>query len=310
MSAMAINNKSVIWQDCPPLDSRAAITVGGEKWGFAPLSHTPLTRSHNHSLGYATGKNLPVALMRLARNISLGAIHLQQLFGLPRHRVMFDAPLVRPPQVPLQPLATESMAGDLPDLSSKRNGAKPDDIWGGFRQGPVGNCVTVSAIKAAMMMFGQSPTDIFKEVRKVGEGYWVVMRDGFTFSLSRKELAEGARGSRFVSRNAEMLKDAHFLFAASAKRAQLENNDGYAKQSFAAAVRSLNDGEDEYGPGEGLRRLGLRHHIKRVPVSELANGVIGMVNRRGHSAAVIDGVEELFGRRGGTPRQGEAIALK
>ncbi len=161
-----------------------------------------------------------------------------------------------------------------------------------------------------MVKFGQSPTDIFKDVRKVGEGYGVVMRDGFALHLSRRELAEGAWGSKFVSRDSEMLKDAHFLFAASAKRAQLENNDGYAKESFESAVKSLNDGEDEYGPGEGLLRLGLRQHIKRVPVSELAKGVLGMVNRRGHSVAVIDGVEELFGGRGGAPKQGDAIALK
>ncbi|MEB0108180.1 hypothetical protein [Pseudomonas sp. MH9.3] len=35
----------------------------------------------------------------------------------------------------------------------------------------------VSALKAAMMRFGQKPADIFSEVRAEGDGYRVVMRD-------------------------------------------------------------------------------------------------------------------------------------
>ncbi|NWC94040.1 hypothetical protein HX855_06120 [Pseudomonas sp. IPO3778] len=197
----------------------------------------------------------------------------------------------------------------LPDLSSKRNGAKADDIWGGFRQGPDGNCVTVSAIKACMVKFGQSPTDIYKTVKKIPEGYQVTMRDGFSLKLSHQELAEGIRGAKFVGRDKEMLKDAHFLFAVSAKRAQMENNDGRAARSYSAAVRSLNDGEDERGAGEGFLRLGVKAHMKKVPVSELAKGTLGMVNRTGHSVAVINGIEELYGKKGGAPRRGDAIAL-
>ncbi|WDU63920.1 hypothetical protein LRS56_05180 [Pseudomonas poae] len=246
--------------------------------------------------------------MSLMRNIRPQAIHLKQLLGHLRHRAMIAAPLVS--QLPPQPLATASIGGDLPDLSSKRNGAQSDDIWGGFRQGPGGNCVTVSAIKVAMVKFGQSPTDIFEDVQKEGDGYRVVMRDGYVLQLSKAELDTAAQRSKFVGRDKEALKDAHFLFAVSAKRAQLENNDGYAGMGFRAAIHSLNDGEDEQGPGEGLLRLGLRQHIKRVPVSELASGVLGMVNRRGHSAAVINGVEELYGKKGWPPTGGYAVALK
>jgi len=199
----------------------------------------------------------------------------------------------------------------LPDLSDKRNGAKPDNIWNGFRQGPDGNCVTISAIKAAMMKFGQSPTDIFKSVQATGDGYHVVMRDGFKLDLKKHELATAIRDSKFVPmRDPGMLKDAHFLFAVSAKRAQMENNDGRAARSFDAAVRSLNDGEDERGAGEGFLRLGLRNHMKRVSVSAFRDkSMIGMVNRDAHSVAVVDGCEELYGRKGGPPRSGDAIAL-
>ena len=194
-------------------------------------------------------------------------------------------------------------------LSEKRNGAKADDIWSGFRQGPDGNCVTVSAIKAAMHKFGQSPTDIYKEVSKTERGYHVVMRDGFRLTLTHEELKQAAQGARFVGKDKGMLKDAQFLFAVSAKRAQMENNDGRAARSFSAAIRSLNDGEDERGAGEGFLRLGLKKHMKRVAVSVLARGQVGMVNRTGHSVAVIGGKEELWGRKGRAPSQGHAVAL-
>lgn len=216
-------------------------------------------------------------------------------------------PQVAPRVVP-EPVAPRP-AENIPGLSNKRNGAKPDNIWSGFRQGPDGNCVTVSAIKAAMYRFGQSPTDIFRQVTKVSEGYRVVMRDGFQLTLTDRELIEGARGSRFVGGDQGMLKDAQFLFAVSAKRAQMENNDRTAGRSYQAAVRSLNDGEDESGPGEGFLRLGLRQHMKRVSVRELAAGQLGMCNRTGHSVAVINGREELWGRQGRAPTQGHAVAL-
>lgn len=215
------------------------------------------------------------------------------------------APRVVPEPAAPQPAPAANIAG----LSRKRNGAKPDNIWSGFRQGPDGNCVTVSAIKAAMYRFGQSPTDVFKEVKKTERGYEVIMRDGVSVNLTDRELTEGARGAKFVGRDKEMLKDAEFLFAVSAKRAQNENNDGRAARSFSAAIRSLNDGEDERGAGEGLKRLGLSKHMKRVSVRELANGQLGMCNRAQHSVAVINGREELWGRQGKAPTHGDAIAL-
>jgi hypothetical protein len=214
------------------------------------------------------------------------------------------------PRVTPQPvLPKPDAATNIPGLSNKRGGAKPDNIWSGFRQGPDGNCVTVSAIKAAMYRFGQSPTDIFKEVTKTNDGYQVLMRDGFRLTLTDRELAEGARGAKFNGPDTGMLKDAQFLFAVSAKRAQMENNDRTAGRSFQAAIRSLNNGEDESGPGEGFLRLGLKSHMKRVSVSELARGQIGMCNRTGHSVAVINGREELWGKQGRVPTSGHAVAL-
>lgn len=226
-----------------------------------------------------------------------------------------DVPVPKPPlkvtpQVvpdPVVPLPTP--AATIPGLSSKRNSTKPDNIWSGFRQGPDGNCVTVSAIKAAMYRFGQSPTDIYKQVTKVNDGYRVVMRDDFQLTLTDRELIDGARGAQFHGQDKGMLKDAQFLFAVSAKRAQMENNDRTAGKSYQAAIRSLNNGEDESGPGEGFLRLGLRKHMKRVSVRDLAGGQLGMCNRAGHSVAVINGREEKWGRQGSAPTHGHAVAL-
>ncbi|TFY94912.1 hypothetical protein DYL61_06940 [Pseudomonas nabeulensis] len=210
-----------------------------------------------------------------------------------------------PPVTPVVPPRPSVVVPDLPLPNiPNRPVQKPKDIWGGFRQGPDGNCVTVSAIKAAMMRFGQKPTDIFTEVKPFSGGYEVVMRDGFKLQLSESELQMGIRGSQFQGYDQEMLRDAHFLFAVSAKRAQMENNDGTAAQSFNQAIKTLNDGEYSR---EGLLRLGLKNHIKTVPLSDLLNGMIGTIERRGHSVAVIEGVEELWGKRGSTPYQPETI---
>ncbi len=218
-------------------------------------------------------------------------------------------PEIKPQVVPEPSPPKPGTPLNIPGLSNKRNGAKPANIWSGFRQGPDGNCVTVSAIKAAMYKFGQSPTDIFKEVQRLDGGYRVTMRDDYVLTLTDRELAVGARGSQFIGPDAGMLKGAQFLFAVSAKRAHMENNDGTASRSFEAGVRSLNDGEDERGPGEGFLRLGLRKHMRRVNVRELANGQLGMCNRTGHSVAVINGREELWGKQGSAPTRGDAIAL-
>lgn len=191
-----------------------------------------------------------------------------------------------------------------PDNSSP--GKKPDNIWSGFSQGPDGNCVTVSAIKAAMMRFGQKPTDVFQSVKEQGDGYDVKMRDGFALHISRDELKQAAAQARFKGDDPAMLTDANFMYAASAKRAQMENNDGTAGRSYSAALRSLNDGEHSR---EGLDRLGLKNHYRAGSRADLANGMLGTVEYGGHSMAVIGGRVELWGKRGGAPQEGTVTVL-
>jgi hypothetical protein len=191
-----------------------------------------------------------------------------------------------------------------PDNSNP--GKKPDNIWSGFSQGPDGNCITVSAIKAAMMQFGQKPTDVFKEVKESGDGFDVTMRDGFKLHLSQNELQQAATHARFKGDDPAMMTDANFMYAASAKRAQIENNDGTAGRSFQAAMNSLNDGE--YAR-EGLDRLGLKGRYRPATDEDLRNSKVGTVEYGGHSMAVINGRIELWGQRGGVPQSGMATVL-
>ncbi|UII70301.1 hypothetical protein LVW35_21930 [Pseudomonas sp. HN11] len=191
-----------------------------------------------------------------------------------------------------------------PDNSNP--GQKPDNIWSGFSQGPDGNCITVSAIKAAMMHFGQKPTDVFKEVKETSNGYEVTMRDGFKLSLTKDELRQAATHARFRGDDPTMMTYANFMYAASAKRAQMENNDGTAGRSFQAAMNSLNNGEFAR---EGLDRLGLRGHYRPATDADLRRSKVGTVEYGGHSMAVINGRIELWGRRGGVPRSGIATVL-
>lgn len=196
-----------------------------------------------------------------------------------------------------------------PDTST--SGKKPENIWSGFSQGPDGNCVTVSAIKAAMMQFGQKPTDVFREVKEAGDGYDVKMRDGFELHLSRDELKQAAREARFKGDDPAMMTDANFMYAASAKRAQMEGNGhddnvNEAKKSYSHALRSLNNGEM---PHEALDRLGLKGLYRRSSSSELASGKLGVVAYDRHSMAVVGGRVELWGGRGGRPKEGIAYTF-
>ena len=191
-----------------------------------------------------------------------------------------------------------------PDNSNP--GKKPDNIWSGFSQGPDGNCITVSAIKAAMMQFGQKPTDVFKDVKATANGYDVTMRDGFKLSLTNEEVKQAARHAQFKGDDPAMMTDANFMYAASAKRAQMQNNDGTAGRSFMDAMNSLNDGEHSR---EGLDRLGLSGRYRSATDAELRSGKVGTVEYGGHSMAVIDGRVELWGRRGGVPQSGTATVL-
>lgn len=183
---------------------------------------------------------------------------------------------------------------DTAGVPIQRVGVKPKDIWSGFYQGAQGNCVTVSAIKAAMMRFGQSPVDIYKQVSATPTGYDVIMRDSVKVSVSHDELSRARRGALLHGSDQVLLEDANFLYAVSAKRAQLENNDFRGNQGFDVAMDTLNDGE---WPGEALRRLGLFGYVRESDARELAAGAIGTLANSWHSVVVIDGVLDFYGEK-------------
>lgn len=182
------------------------------------------------------------------------------------------------------------------------------NIWSGFSQGPDGNCVTVSAIKAAMMRFGQKATDIFKDVRESGNGWDVQMRDGDKiYHLSKDELKVAAQQARFKGDDPAMITEANFLYAVSAKRAQMDGNDGKTGLTFLEATQTLNDREKSL---EGLHRLGLKAYVRPTSSSALSNSMgLGIVDDGEHSMAVLGGRLEIYGQRGGSPAQPNAFAL-
>ncbi|AZF06231.1 hypothetical protein [Pseudomonas sp. R5-89-07] len=175
----------------------------------------------------------------------------------------------------------------------ENTGVKPNDIFQDFYQLTEGNCVTVSAIKAAMMKFGHNPHGIYTSVQATDTGYRVVMRDGFKLDITHGELEQARAGANFgAARPNDVLVNAHFLYAVSAKRAYLENNDGVANQSFATAMHSLNDGEY---PGQALRRLGLKDFVAPATLEDLRNGAIGTLASAFHSMAVVGGFIDYYG---------------
>ncbi len=166
-----------------------------------------------------------------------------------------------------------------------------------------------------MVRFGQKPADVFKEVKETGDGMDITMRDGVKVHLSQDELKLAEKSAKLQGSDPEMMKDAAIMYAASAKRAQDENNDGTGARSFTEALRTIENGEE--GP-EGLLRLGLKNNMKRASAAELLDGAVGIVNRAidlgngqvgGHSMAVINGMEEQWGKIGDRVSQGEFFVL-
>ncbi|SDT97556.1 hypothetical protein SAMN04490197_1594 [Pseudomonas orientalis] len=197
------------------------------------------------------------------------------------------------PAVNNLPYNREVTPGEFIRGTAANTGVKPDDIFKDFYQMTEGNCVTISAIKAAMMKFGHNPHGIYKSIHATDAGYHIVMRDGCKLDITHDELEEAKAGADFgADRPNDVLVNAQFLYAVSAKRAYHENNDGIGKQSFAAAMRSLNDGEY---PGQALRRLGLKDFVAPASLEDFLSGAIGTVDNGVHSMAVVDGFLDVYG---------------
>lgn len=196
---------------------------------------------------------------------------------------------------------TASPNGSNTVVSQMPVGMKPKNIWSGFYQGAAGNCVTVSAIKVAMMRFGQNPAGIYKSISAVPGGFEVIMRDGYKVFLSHEERRKAEHGSKLEGSDQALKDDANFLYAVSAKRAQMENNDMRAGRSFEDAMHSLNDGE---APGQALRRLGLSAYVRQSTAQELAKGAIGTLADNTHSVVAVSESVDNHGQKLGLTSSG------
>ncbi|MCF5050526.1 hypothetical protein GIW50_06165 [Pseudomonas syringae] len=170
----------------------------------------------------------------------------------------------------------------------------------GFRQqrGTM-NCVTVAGIKAAMQRFG-GPNEIYSSVQKTPDGYDISMRDNPNriFHVTNEEIDEATQKSGFTGNNEKMLKEANFMYAVSAKRAQFENNDGRASESFSAALATLDSWEHTH---EGLYRLGLKNYVEQTSAIDLANGAPGVMASDNHVYTVLNGRKDDYGTLGYRP---------
>ncbi|TNE88489.1 MAG: hypothetical protein EP330_14040 [Deltaproteobacteria bacterium] len=180
----------------------------------------------------------------------------------------------------------------------------------GWEQTSKGNCVTVAAIKAAQKVFGaqlansEDPSlGVFaRALASEDGGMDVLMRDGFELSLSPDELAAAAQSSRFktdVGRE-DLLDNANKLYAAAAKRAQIEGNDGIGpnQMSYLRALQSLEDGEHTANIMEQVGRLGLKDHAKKVPRTELRHHDATLSSGAGHAYFVSNGERDYYGKVG------------
>ncbi|WP_177413568.1 type III secretion protein [Pseudomonas sp. R4-34-07] len=200
-------------------------------------------------------------------------------------------------------------------LSEKAPGQKTDDIRNGLRatyenfpyQGTTGREEHVAAIKVAMATFGQSPTGVFTQVVKSGDGYNVTMKDGFKLHITAEELQLAAKAAKFSGGDEGMVKDAQFLFGVMSKRQHLEqarNNATdpfysiYGKDSAYHAHRTypgvLAAAGQGIGGGAALSYLGLKAHMQVIDAGALGARVGVPVDKgaRNKNGALFDGVME------------------
>lgn len=213
------------------------------------------------------------------------------------------APQIKPVvQVPITPRELDPPAV-LEDLSIRRNGERPLKPWSGLYEPPreFGQThnvsVHVAAVKAAMLRFGQSPMDVFREVTPSGDGYDVVMRDDYTVHISRDQLKRVASSANFSGDDPGMLKDAHFITAAFIARKKDGSLGNPPFTSFDAALQASLRGEF---PKRMLQGLGLVGHMQMtLPDQALEKDAIGVFEQSIQRGAVLaDGALDRHGRKG------------
>ncbi|MDP3157962.1 MAG: hypothetical protein Q8N23_35150 [Archangium sp.] len=193
-------------------------------------------------------------------------------------------------------------SGPVPGPITPIPGGNAAQLITAFHQGKEGNCVSIAAIKAAMARFGAD--QVFTSLRRVGAGYEAVMRDGFSCRVSDAELQLATRESRMVGRNTALLDRANLLYAAMAKRAQMQGNDNRSNMSFARACESLNDGENYL---EGAKWLGLSRHVKKISPSEVSRYTAVVAASARHAVFATGTVVDHYGSSRPSSRGGATV---
>lgn len=165
-------------------------------------------------------------------------------------------------RIPSRPIPTTPTTPTTPTVPTPAG--SPESYITAFHQGGTGNCVSIAAIKAAMARFG--PDGIFASTTRSGAGYDVVMRDGYKVRVTDAELKTASDKSCISGSNAALVQKANLTFAAMAKRAQEEGNDGRRNMSFAQACGSLNDGESYI---EGPKWLGIQKYVRTIDPDDM-----------------------------------------
>jgi len=137
-----------------------------------------------------------------------------------------------------------------------------NDIMSGFNQTTEGNCSAVATIKAAMDKYG---TGVFDGMQQTQDGgYNLQMKDGVGLNISAQELQIAQEKEKFEGVGTDEQEFATLCYAAMAKRAMMEQNDG--STNFSGACDSLNNGE---WPKDTARFLGLENNIQSLNTNNL-----------------------------------------
>lgn len=189
------------------------------------------------------------------------------------------------------PLALRESTKAYSALSTKQMGEKPADVYRGVKFSHYKNEPVLSSIKAAMERFGQSPLSVYASVTRSGKGYDIVMRDGVKVSITPGEIAKAKLlcGFQYESgrENGKLFKDIVFMYAASAKRVQLERRED-KPLTYDEALNVL---ASHPGAHESLKRLGIIEYVRSSTAQELVEtGAIGVVEHGGNTNFAREGL--------------------
>ncbi|WP_248731752.1 hypothetical protein [Pseudomonas sp. MWU13-2517] len=190
-------------------------------------------------------------------------------------------------------VSIQSEPQKLAHISSTKKGEMPACVWVELNRNKR-YTDNESAIKAAMMKYGQSPLGIYSDIKNHGDGYHIEMRDGFKLTLSPQEIEKAQKRTGIWSpSHPDMAMDVNFMHAASIKRVQLETG----LDSFDHALDVVQSGKDV---GNGFKRLGLEAYVRRTTWPELrASGGKGVVFAPGGVQFGYDGNVDCCSRRSG-----------